>query len=299
MDALPNIFDLETSTKENSIDACNSSISNATNCADYRECFSQAIDRTQEPFGPICCTAYDGCLQAPNISATIPINSTQFVYDTAIRCDGFDSCTYVTNNITSKTNFNGSFGHIYFTAAAAAGQSAAPSTIVFDLTSSPVAIQLNSKYNIYCTGWISCRYRNIDNVNNLYCLARYTCQDVTAENIGGNIYAYGTNAGVHMEINNLEGNVYCSPYRSCFNAEMSNVTGYVHGEGYQVLYAAVITNVDNDIIGMGFESLYEATIENVNKVSGHITHIACVVLKNVFNCGVWIEKNQQQTTKHK
>ena len=257
---MPRLFNFVSSTKENSIDACNSSMTNAVNCGDYIECMDDTLDTTTaDSFGPICCTGYFSCQNTRNITATLSSNSSNstYNYNTGIRCDGHESCVELSrySRIASRN------GDIFITAPIAAGEDADTTLI----TSQPE--NLNRIYltnNLFCTGWVSCRNRNISNFDNLYCLARYTCQSTSISNIN-TIYAYGTNAAFGSVMDNI-GNIYCAVYRSCYQSDISNVDGMVYGSGYRVLYQSRISNVTGDVIGIGIEALYDAIIDTVENV---------------------------------
>ena len=85
---MPDLRYLTTSTSDNSINPCHSVITGATNCEDYDECNGMSLDDD----APICCTAFQGCFGATNITNKVSLNDS-IIDKTAIRCDGSSSYT--------------------------------------------------------------------------------------------------------------------------------------------------------------------------------------------------------------
>ena len=213
------------SSFDNSNITCDSSITNALVCADYQECYSTSLDTNN---APICCTSYEACLEALNISATIPFNSSA-INNISIRCDGYYSCSDVTGIIYSK---NGG-GDMYFTGA-------------FSGSYTMIKNDNNNNHNIICTGAVSCGHTTlIQNALNLYCMGFYSCLRADSIQYIGNVYGYGGESLRESNISDILDSVYCGGYRSCYQSSITNVNDTVYGSGYQVLYEAVINNVTN------------------------------------------------------
>ena len=65
---LPSLLNVELSTYDNSYNPCFSIITNAINCDDYYECNGTLFNNEDTP---VCCTSFQGCLEAGNITTDI------------------------------------------------------------------------------------------------------------------------------------------------------------------------------------------------------------------------------------
>ena len=224
---LPSLLDIELSTYDNSYNPCFSTITDAINCGDYDECNGDTFNNQSTP---VCCTSYQACLLAGNITNSISESdlSSSIIDETAIRCDARFSCDDVTNYIAAK---NG--GNIYFTGR----ETTASSTGIIETT---------NEYNIICSGYRSCYDgKTMRNAKNLFCTGAQSCLDsVMIENIEV-VYFYGESAGWTSKIDNIFDSVYCSASTACYQTTISNVNNSLFGGGYSALYKSEITNVTN------------------------------------------------------
>lgn len=221
-------------------------------CDTHEECVNNYLDEST----PICCVAALGCWKTPQIISTID-NSDSVIKNVSIRCDAWYSCIPVNDaGRTRRAN-----GHIYMTGAYAnAGNTENGTT-----HSGTIETTNKNFYDVFCSGYSSCSYQSINNVNNLYCTSHKSCIGSPGLTNINNLYSYATNSAYGSIISNV-GNVYCSAYQSCFNTDISNVDGNVYGSGYKILSQSTISNVGNNVIGMGYQALYESEISNVANV---------------------------------
>ena len=139
---LPNLVNVTFSTYDNSYNPCFGAITNAVMCDDYQECNGLNLD-TSDSNAPICCTAFEGCDGAINMTSKIALNSS-VIDGVSVRCDGYYGCNDVSGIIYAK---NG--GNMYF-----AGR-----YTVYGTVNSVIAIASGQSgdYNIVCSGLGSCR----------------------------------------------------------------------------------------------------------------------------------------------
>ena len=75
---------------------------------------------------PICCTAYQTCSEVINITIKVP-NNDNFINNIGFRCDGYEGCQKIENNIIYLGNNK---GDLYFTSNDAIGRFSGYNTIV-------------------------------------------------------------------------------------------------------------------------------------------------------------------------
>ena len=223
---VPSLTDVELSSYENSYNPCFSAITNAINCGDSFECeYSNSLIDIN---APICCTGNFACINSGNITTIgIKLNLT-IIDNTAIRCDGYQSCDEIGGIIMAK---NG--GNIYF-----AGRDATH-------VGGTSIISTSNKYSIICSGSLSCfNGKTFHSAMNLFCTGSTSCYNSIIKNISF-VYMYGLESGHSSIMDNIYHSVYCNAYLGCENSVISNVGKNVFGGGYQVLYNSQITNATN------------------------------------------------------
>ena len=240
----PEGYDNTGSTIENSQNICQDSSKTFKNCGDYWECsLDEDLESTNSNPGAICCSSYYGCYGADSIR-TILDSSNDGV---AIRCDGSYSCT------ESELIYAQNGGNVYLSGSYAAG-------------TGWVTIETNVNYDIFCSGYYSCRYTTIESANNLYCTGAYSCYDCGLIQYVNTIWAYGRYSLYLSIVKNIYDSIYCGGYQSCLNVNIYNVNGDVYGHSYQVLHNAQIKQVNGSVYGIGTQALQYANIRNVKNV---------------------------------
>ena len=234
-------------------------------CDEFGECMNRNISY----LGTICCTGDLSCgrgstgLDILNAYATLTAAQISHGQTTAIRCDGDVSCTG-SNTISGRKIklIASSGGNIYLTGNVAAYRS-------------PL-ITTTWDYDIFCTGYYSCRLAtSIQHMNNLFCNGYQSCYQSTIS-FATNIWFYGGFSGYYATINYTRGNIYCGGFLSCYRSDINGAQN-IFASNYQSLSLSNIFNVENNVVAMGYLSLWATQITNVTKV--------CVTFLFLF-CGV-------------
>ena len=220
---IPNLVDTRLSSFENSVLECDSNYSSILNntivCDDTQECGYDNTNLTGVNNGYVSCTAYLGCTKASDIN----------VNNGDIRCDGLDSCHDIVDTVEINGMGNGS---IYL-----AGYLHDVNTVY--------TIRSNKEKgnNIICTGINACRYKIIESSYNLYCNGYLSCISATIYDISNNVGYLAAN-GVRY----ISGSVYCNARETCVYIDsINNVAGDVYATGYKSLFSVTFEQMSQEM----------------------------------------------------
>ena len=248
------------------------------NCMDASECQGNILNTTDfvdvnidSITVPICCTAEYSCYGSNNLKNTINYNYNQVSSSIGIRCDGYGSCSDLTNGTYMASNGN------IFVSAGSNGDYI-------------MKININGKNSnsseLFCNGRETCQVsaglqstdhegdpeeRKIENFKNIFCNGDNSCENsvqsliLTFENIGNSVFFYGGNSGgSNMKFNNIGNSVYCVGVSAggCSYSIFNNIMGSVYGIGVGSIEHSTINNVTN-VYGINFYSMQYNIISNV------------------------------------
>lgn len=281
---LPSIKNISISTFENSLLPCkninySSDVIYSNNSFNYNNNYSYSYNFTYNPIncqlnsecrdravaletnlanpGAICCSGIRSCSNGSVNISTVMISPKQFEMAfgfkqlVAIRCDAENSC----HKVKKIEATNG--GNVFSTGIY--------STVAIDI------IKTTNISDIFCSGRASCAGSiKFFGANNLYCLARYSCQTgiVGQDAIGNrinNVWAYAREAFTYGSMADIISNVYCGGYRACFQTDFTRIGSTVHGQGYQVFYASIMTNITQNVIVIGTEGAYSGEFSGIGE----------------------------------
>ena len=222
------------------------------NCDDYVECKGDIMNYDSA----LCCNGYNSCSYAKNITTWIDFGEYnhnlnggdyEFKSAVAIRCDGYYGCAGVDFYIHAK---NG--GNIFLSGEYAAAYSD--------------KIITNDSFSIFCNGVSACNsVQLITKCNNLYCNGEYSCSWTYINDIRSAIYGNGVESLSLATISNLEtGTVYCAAKQSCHGSTISDVEN-IFAYSYRALYDSKIYNVTNVLYANGYKAMrLSAIINHIN-----------------------------------
>ena len=241
------------------------------NCGNYQECANTTNVKLNHENNTICCTAFESCYGAMNITADLDSKySSGLDYGVAVRCDGSSSCQYAKSIVGREING----GNIYF--------SGYNSGTINNLATSIVKTTNDS--NIFCNGDSSCINKGIAGGNNLYCGGRKSCSSSWLIEYVSNIYAYGYDSASGASVANVYDNIYCGSVYSCSHSRINNVGGDVIGIAKYGLYNSTISNINGSIFGGGWSGLAYSIIDNVTNNVYCLYQTSCksVTFRNVY-----------------
>ena len=197
--------------------------------------------------GILCCGGKESCAEADIARLQAPAKN-----NTAIRCDGHDSCYNFHQIFVEHSIYP---GDVYFT-----GYEAYRDKYV-------LGTETNADlWDIYCTGHDSCLNFWLTNGNNLYCTGDNSCDvSETVWNFN-NIYMYGLAASNTMTLRKIRGNIYCSTQNSCNGNSIYNSYGSVYITGKSSFTNGQIFNVSENIFSMQQNSLSNVLVSNVGNL---------------------------------
>ena len=223
---------------ENIYDPCNETTANAIHCANDVECAS--INVTND-IGPICCSGSQSCEHSDGIktrSNLSVLNSSDIIDNTAIRCDGYESCEYGTLLANA--------GDIFF-AASDSGRLSNTSA---------------NNGDVYVTGDYGGHLSDIKRGKTICCLGRSGCSGATIYE-SKDIWVVGRLSFSHGTASNITNEIHCHGEYSCIGASFTNVGNSVYAAGYHAMHEAIISNISGSLLGWGCEVFSNSSIVNV------------------------------------
>ena len=248
------------------------------NCGDYRQCYNDSMLNYINQ--AIVCSSYEAC---KNGSGLLKINDTYIAPGNnlvGIYCVGGGSCSNNQFEIKKPVGVDSNTFSIYCN-----GDSACTHAT------------LTAGDNLYCGGYKSCQYSNIesmgvifgpgmDTIGDIYCISYLACQYVTIDQTVGNIYGFGYKAMTGITIKNSVDNtiiekIYAFGYHAAQGSKIENVKS-IYASGYQVLggFGSSITGIRNLYINDALSGNDITTQLTINDDSVNSTVILTSMIEN-------------------
>lgn len=127
-------------------------------------------------------------------------------------------------------------------------------------------IESNGKYDVYCTGSMTCRDIAITNALNVCCTGNYACFGATVSNIKGNACSYTERSSYYINFIAITANIYCIELLPCWTGSMTNVNGSVFAFSGIIPSDNQVSNINDQIIVAEWYELEGSAIRNVKNI---------------------------------